>query len=339
MIAAARIRRSLFLGTFLVLVVWPAARLQAAPQTVRIAQQFGISYLPLMVMRERHLLETHGKELGLDLKPEWTQFSGGVPINEALISGNLDFASGGLTVLLTIWDRTRSNLGVKGVASLGSMPLYLTTANPNVKTIADFTENDRIALTAAKVGIQSTVLQMAAAKVFGEKDSGKLGSLEVSMSHPDAFAAIMSGKSVVSAHFASPPYQYRELKDPRIHKVLDSYEVLGGPHAFNVVWATSKFARDNPLVVKAFVAALDDAHRQIKADPASAAKIAVQYEPAKMTADEIESYIRLSEIEWTATPKQVVAFADFMNKTGVLKSKPSSWRDVFFDFMHDRPGS
>jgi len=106
-----------------------------------------------------------------------------------------------------------------------------------------------------------------------------------------------------------------------------------------VVWTTSKFARDNPAVVKAFLAALEEAHAQIKVDLASAAKIALQYEPARMTASEIEGYIRLPEIEWTTTPKQVMPFAAFMNKTGVLKSKPSFWQDVFFDLIHDRPGS
>lgn len=315
------------------------APLRAEPQVVRIAQQFGISYLPLILMKERQLLEKHGKEQGLELKSEWAQFSGGVPINEALISGNLDFASGGLTVLLTVWERTRTNLGVKGVAALDCMPLYLTTTNPAVKTIADFTEKDRIAVTAAKVAIQAITLQMAAAKAFGEGQYNKLDSLEVSMSHPDAYANMMGGKSGISAHFASPPYQNQELTDPRVHKVLDSYEVLGGPHTFNVVWATSKFYQENPKVVKAFVDALEDALQQIQADPAGAAKTWLQFEQSKLTPEQVESYIRHPQNEWTTTPKQVMTYADFMNRSGVLKTKPQSWKDVFFDVMHSKPGS
>ncbi len=71
-------------------------------------------------------------------------------MNDAIISGNLDFASGGVGPLLTIWGKTRTNLGVKGVAALNSMPLYLNTINPNVKTIKDFTDKDRIALPAVQ---------------------------------------------------------------------------------------------------------------------------------------------------------------------------------------------
>src|ERR1700692_3843894 len=129
---------------------WMAAALAAAILTfggppagaetrpIRIAKQFGISYLPLTIMEEKKLLETHGQQMGLDLKTEWVQFTGGPPMNEAIISGNLDFASGGVGPMLTIWSKTRGNLGVKGVAALNAMPLDLNSINPNVKTIKDF---------------------------------------------------------------------------------------------------------------------------------------------------------------------------------------------------------
>lgn len=67
----------------------------AETRTVRIAKQFGVSYLPLSVMEEKGLIEAEGKKLGLDLKTEWLRFTGGPPMNEAIVSGNLDFASGG----------------------------------------------------------------------------------------------------------------------------------------------------------------------------------------------------------------------------------------------------
>ena len=38
----------------------------------------------------------------------------------------------------------------------------------------------------------------------------------VSLSHPDAQQALMSGNSEVTAHFASPPFQEQELADPRV---------------------------------------------------------------------------------------------------------------------------
>ena len=147
-------------------------------------------------------------------------------MNEALISGNLDFASGGVGPMVTIWARTQNNLKVKGVTALNSMPLYLNTINPNVKTIKDFTEKDRIALPAVRVSMQAVILQMAAEKVFGQGQEHKLDPWTVSLSHPDGLAQMMSGKSEITGHFTSAPFMYTELADKRVHRVLNSYDVL-----------------------------------------------------------------------------------------------------------------
>ncbi|HEX4553973.1 MAG TPA: ABC transporter substrate-binding protein [Xanthobacteraceae bacterium] len=311
----------------------------AQTKTIRIAKQFGISYLPLTIMEEKKLLEAQGRQMGLDLKTEWVQFTGGPPMNEAIISGNLDFASGGVGPLLTIWSKTRGNLGVKGVAALNAMPLDLNSNNPSVKTIKDFTDKDRIALPGVKVSIQAVTLQMAAEKVFGPGQYDKLDSLTVTLSHPDGMAQLLSGKSEITAHFTSAPFMYQELEDKRVHKVLDSYEVLGGPHTFNVVWATTKFHDDNPKVVQAFIAALDDAMKQIAKDPAEAARVWVKNENSKIPVAEIERMMRLPENEWTMVPKRIMSYADFMSRVGLIAAKPAQWQDVFFDAIHKLPGS
>jgi ABC-type nitrate/sulfonate/bicarbonate transport system substrate-binding protein len=311
----------------------------AETRTIRIAKQFGISYLPLTIMEEKKLLEAQGRQMGLDLKTEWIQFTGGPPMNEAIISGNLDFASGGVGPLLTIWSKTRGNLGVKGVAALNAMPLDLNSNNPDVKTIKDFTDKDRIALPGVKVSIQAVTLQMAAEKAFGPGNYDKLDALTVTLGHPDGMSQLLSGKSEITAHFTSAPFMYQELEDKRVHKVLDSYEVLGGPHTFNVVWATAKLHNESPKVVQAFLGALDDAMKQIAKDPAEAAKLWVKNENSKIPAAEIERMIRLPENEWTMVPKRIMAYADFMSRVGLIAAKPAQWQDVFFDDIYKLPGS
>jgi NitT/TauT family transport system substrate-binding protein len=311
----------------------------AETRTVRLAKQFGISYLPLTIVETKHLLEQHGKALGLDLKTEWVKFSSGTPMNEALISGNLDFASGGVGPVLTIWGKTRDNLGVKAVAAMNSMPLYLNTINPNVKSIKDFTEKDRIALPAVRVSIQAITLQMAAEKAFGAGQEHKLDHLTVSLSHPDGMAQMLGGHSEITAHLTSAPYQYQELADKRVRKILDSYEVLGGPHTFNTVWITSKFYKENRKVVQAFLAAFADAMEQIKKDPTAAAALWVKAENSKLPATEAERIIKLPENEWTMTPKKIMAYADYMARAKMIPVKPASWKDVFFDDIHNLPGN
>ncbi|MGT2489088.1 ABC transporter substrate-binding protein [Methylobacterium oryzae CBMB20] len=219
---------------------------RAEVSTVRLAKQFGISYLPLTVMEEEGLLEKQAKQRGLDVKAEWLRFTGGSGMNEALLSGNLDLASGGVGPFLTIWGRTQGNLKVKGVAALNAMPLWLVTTNPGVRSITDFGPQDKIALPTAKTSIQAITLQMAAEKAFGPGQQGKLDALTVSMGHPDAQTALMGGRSEITAHFGSPPFQEMELKDPRARKVLDSYDVMGGPHTFNLVWALQPLRHGQP---------------------------------------------------------------------------------------------
>ena len=330
-------RSALLLAALLALL--PRGPAEAATETVRLAKQFGISSLPLTIMEKKGLLEAEGKKLGLDLKTEWVQFTGGAPMNDALISGSVDIVSGGVGPLLIIWGKTRTNLGVKGIAALNSMPLYLNTTNPAVKSVADFTAKDKIALPTVKVSIQAVTLQMAAEKALGQGKANQLDAFTVSMGHPDAEAALMGGKTEIDAHFGAAPYQYDELKDARVHKVVDSYEVLGGPHCFNVIWTTTKYHDQHQLVMKAFLAALGEAMAMITADPADAARIFIADEHSKMAEDEVVRIIKLPENEWTTTPKKVTAYAEFMARTGLMAAKPASWKDVFFPEIHDLPGS
>lgn len=315
------------------------ANANAETRTVRIATQYGISYLPLTIMAEKKLLEAEGKKLGLDLATDWVRFTGGPPMNEALISGNLDFASGGIGPFTTIWARTRNNLKVKGVTALNSMPLFLNTINPNVKTIKDFTEKDRIALPAVRVSMQAVILQMAAEKVFGKGQEHKLDAWTVSLSHPDGLAQMMSGKSEITAHFTSAPFMYQELADSRVRRVLNSYDVFGGPHTFNVVWATAKLYEGEPKIVQAFLSALRIAMKEINDDPAGAAALWVKADKSKLTPAQAEKIIRDKDNTWTLTPQKVMDVASYMGRVGMVPATPASWKDMFVDGIHDLPGS
>lgn len=328
-----------FAGAIGCLIAGWAGLAQAETQTIHVAKQFGISYLPLTLMQEENLIEKHAKAEGVDLKVEWLRFSAGSGMNDALLSGNLEFASGGVGPMLTIWGKTQTNLKVKGVAALNSMPLDLVTTNPNVKTIKDFTDKDKIALPGVKTSIQAITLQMAAEKVFGKGHADKLDSLTVSMGHPDAEIALLGGHSEIDAHFGSAPYQEQELADPRVHKVLDSYDVLGGPHTFNVVWASTKFVEANPKVVKAFVDALEESIKQITSDPAGAAAKWVKAEKSNMSPADAEKIIKDPQNSWTTTPKKILVYLDYMNRAGLVKATTQDWRDIFFPIVHGAQGS
>src|SRR5258705_11113783 len=74
---------------------------------VRIAQQFGLSYLPLHVALELKLIEKHAKALGeTDAIVEVVRLTSGTAVNDAILSGSIDVAMAGLTVLLNLHDKT-----------------------------------------------------------------------------------------------------------------------------------------------------------------------------------------------------------------------------------------
>ncbi len=314
----------------------------AAQETkeVRLAKQFGVSYLPLTVIEERKLIEKHAKSSGLgDIKVEWSRLSAGAPMNDGLLSRSLDVAAGGVGPLVTIWARTKGNLNVKGISAINSMPLYLNTINPNVKSLKDFTEKDRIALPAVKVSIQAVTLQMAAEKEFGPGKHDALDKLTVSMAHPDGMSAMMSGRSEITAHFSSAPFQYQQLEDPRVQRVISSYEVLGGPATFNIVWTTQKFHDENPRIYRAILDALEEATIFINSDRRAAAALWVKAENSKLPVEFVEKILKDPDNQFTTTPNNMMKYVDFMAKVGSIKVKPDSWKDLFFPEIHEKPGS
>ena len=334
---ARRTARAVSVFAVLALFAAPSARAEMAE--IKVAKQYGISYLPLMLMEDGGLIEKQAKAAGVDVKVTWATFTGGNVMNDALLSHSLHFASGGVGPLITLWARTRGNLDVRGVAALNSMPLYLVTRNPSVRTIKDLTDKDRIGLPAVKISVQALALQMAAEQAFGPGQQNRLDPLTVTMSHPDAMQALLSGQSEVNAHFGSPPFQYQELAKSGMHRVLNNYDVMGGAVTFNLVWTSAKFRTENPKLYTAFLEALDEAEAAINRDKRAAAQAYLRISKDKDSLENIEKMLNDPEIVYTTTPQNVMKYADFMFKTGAIKVKPESWKDLFFPNAQSLPGS
>jgi len=300
-----------------------------------IAEQFGIVYLLLNVAQDQKLIEKQGKAQGIDIKVEFVKLSGGAAVNEALLSGSIDIAGAGVGPLLTIWDRTKDKQNVRGIASLGNFPYYLVSINPAVKTIADFGDKDRIALPAVGVSVQSRILQLASAKLWGDAQFNKLDKLQVAVPHPEAAAAIIKGGTEITAHFGNPPFQEQELAaNPNARIVLKSYDVLGGPSSATVLYATEKFRKDNPKTYKAFVDALEEAAQLVRAKPELAADIFIRTNNSGVSRDLLLKIIKNPEVEFKLLPQNTFALAEFMHRIGAIKNRPASARDYFFDDAH-----
>lgn len=299
---------------------------------LRIAEQYGVTYLLLNIAQDQKLIEKHGRQQGVDIKVEWTQISGGPAANDALLSGAVDVVGAGVGPLLTIWDRTTGRQNVKGVASLGNFPYYLVSANPKVKSLADFTEKDRIGLPAVGVSVQARLLQMAVAKQWGDKEFTRLDKITQTLPHPDAAAAVIAGGTEINAHFGNSPFQEQELaQNPNARVVLNSYDVLGGPSSSTVLYATEKFRNENPKTYRAFTSALAEAAKYATANPEGAADTYLRVTKSNVDRALLVKILKNPQVQFKVAPQNTYPLAQFLHRVGVLKNQPASWRDYFFD--------
>ena len=325
-----RARRSALAASVVALLFAAAPGAARAAETIRIAQQFGIAYLILDVVRDQRLIEKQGHAAGIDIAVEWNTISGATGMNEALLSGSLDVVSAGVPPALTVWDRTKGRQNVKMVAALGSLPNYLITNKPGIRSLKDFGPGDRIAVPAAGVGFQSRVLQIETAREFGPENFRKFDDISVSLPHPDATAALIAGGTEIDAHFSSAPFYYQALAGNKaVHKILNSYDTLGGPATFNVLYATEKFHDEHAKAYKAFYAALGEAAGWIKAHKAEAAEVFIRQQGSKLAPGLIAEILDDPENDFTIAPQRTGTYAAELAKLGVLKNKPASWKDFF----------
>lgn len=309
-----------------------AAPAHAEEGRIRIAQQFGIVYLALNVVEDQKLIEKHGSAAGQDIDVEFVRLSGGAAVNDALLSGSVDIGGAGVGPLFTLWDRTNGGQNVKGVASLGNFPYYLVSNNPNVKTIADFTEQDRIAVPAVGVSVQSRILQWASARLWGDEEFDRLDAISVAVPHPEAAAAIISGGTEITGHFGNPPFQEQELAgNPDAHIVLKSYDVQGGPASSTVLYATEAFHQDSPKTYKAFIDALEEAARFITENPEEAADTYLRVAGGNVDRALLIEIIKNPEVTFKIQPENTLGLGQFLHRVGAIRNEPAALADYFFD--------
>lgn len=317
-------------------------RVRAEDSTVRVSKQYGLGYMSMMVMEHQHLIEKHGARLGLPgLKTEWSVLGGPTPQIDALLAGQVGFIGPGGTTLATLWDKTAGTAReVRALSALQSMPFVFLTRNPAIRSIADLTEKDKIALPGVKVTGHALTLEMAAAKLWGFASYDKLDSLTVTLPHPEAMAALLGGMSEINCHLASSPFYYYEQDAPGIHRVYKSYDITDGMHTNGVMLTTKAYRDANPVVTAAVLAAQMEANAFIKANPRQAAEIYLALTGDKKgSVDQMTGWVSDPDVVYTTAPMKTMQFAAFMHKVGRLKRLPGSWKDMFFPESQGLEGS
>ena len=323
------------LALLVLLVSGTVARAETG--VLRLGVQPGLTYLPFAVIQHENLIEKTASAAGLNLKVSYLRFSGGPAMNDGLMSDNIDVAATGIPSFLTLWAKGRGRLTVRGLMSYGYIPIALVTRNPNVRTLADFTEKDRIALPGVRTSTQAIFLGIAAERLFGPGKASHFDAITVTRAHPDAMAALL-GNTEINSHFAIPPYLDAELKRPDIHVVATSIEMVGTPVSNGTIYLTEAYSQANPKTVAALYAAVKDAMVLINTDPrrAAAAYLAISGEHTPI--EDIQAMITAPGVVYDIAPHGIMAVGSYLFRNGMIAAAPAEWKEPYLPLVHGEPG-
>lgn len=310
------------------------ATLPAAAEEIRIASGIGILFAPIHVMKEAGLLEKHAEAAGLDLELETLSFPSGSAVTDALLSGNVDIVTAGLSNALLLWSRSRED--VKSIAAVSGTKSVLVTKDPDVRTLADYKDTNRISVTSLKISNQAIYLAMALDAEFGDPE--KFDPMMVQLGFTDAVQAMTNPNGPIDSMFAGPPYYQALLKQPGMHPVLTTLDVAG-PTTNLLAFTTTAYHDAHPREIEVFLAALAEAQEMINEQPLEAAKLYLESTGEKFTPEELAAMFEEEGNVFQSLPLGVHQTAAFMAKTGMIHREPASWREFFFDDIATRTGA
>ena len=341
--AARSVSRRRALETLLrggALLAAPAILKAQSPLAVRFVQQRGLLYIPIDVMVSGGVLQQEASKLGLGkIEATATALSGPGPVLDALISGAADYGTAALPSLLTLWEKTRGSANeVKAVGTVSNGAMTLYTINPNVRSLADFGAQDRIAVPTVRLSFNAIMLQMAAEQLWN--DPHRLDHLTVALGHPDAVTALSAGygKATITAHIGVQPFTDRGLKLPGAHIITDSRKVFGGPLTQITLLATKQTKEQNPSLFQAVANALEEAIKVANADKRAAAALWKDVQKAPESIDDLVAQLNDPGFEFTSRPQRISHFTAFLNRLGTLKTKVEDWKQLFWETAHHQQG-
>ena len=331
-------KRWLALSLFLAALAGTSPAFAQAKSEISITRQPGILYLASHVMEKRKLVEAEAAKLGVaNLKVSWLILAGGGAQTDALLSGNVDVVNTGTGNLLLLWDRTRGR--VRGIVASSAQPVILLTRDPKIKSLSDYGPGDKIAVPTVGVSTQAILLQMAAAKMFGEAKINHFDPMTVQLSHPDAMALVLGGQGEVANHFSAPPFQYVGIKRG-LRQVISSKEIIGGPLSQAQFFTTTQYAEANPVVVKALRAATAAAIAFIKSNTAESIEIYKEITGDKTDSNDLADIMKQPDMmDFIMDPQGTMKFAEHLFKIGTLKTMPKAWTDYYLPTSADLKGS
>ncbi len=77
----------------------------------------------------------------------------------------------------------------------------------------------------------------------------------------------------------------------------------------------------------------------IDADKRAAAELWVRANGSRESVDSVLAIISDPRFRFTTLPLRIMIFADFLYRQGPIRRRPESWRNLFRESQHGKPGS
>jgi len=277
------------------------------------------AYAPLLVMRERRMLE----EALPGLAVEWKAIPSADDVNEAVRAGGLDLGVGPPTAFLLARE---AGLPVRLLCGVSALPCAVV-GRAGLRSLGGLKKSDKVAVP-DQSSLEAAVLQLAALRELG--DPAALDGNLLERAHVEALPALTLGKDV-AAHVAVTPFLELELEGTGPERLVDSRDLFGGlPTAALVFGLPSLRERAAPLLA-AFTETLAEAARRTTADPLATARLLSEADDLRAPPERIGEILARSG--WQPGPKLtgVVRIAELWWRTDRLRQPPATWAELAFD--------
>ena len=266
-----------------------------------------------MIAKEKGYLE----QLLPDVAITWQLMNSGSTINAATIAGDIDFALMGTAPFLIGIDKGVPYKLFTGMSTY--MPTGLVCNDPEIKSLSDFTAEDRIAVVSYG-SIQHILLAMGADKYLG--DPHALDTNIIGMSNPEGFATVLAGNSEVKAQLASVHY-YLRLVEHGYHDIMPLDQVFMAEPTLLLGAISTETLKAHPEYLEAMRQALEQGRTFLREHPEEAAKILAEIEGT--TPEQMRSYLSYPTLKFTEQTQGIFALAQFMAKAGFISKAPESF--------------
>ncbi|QBD74539.1 ABC transporter substrate-binding protein [Ktedonosporobacter rubrisoli] len=281
-----------------------------APGSFTIVYQPGLGAVTFITLKLQKTLEKQFPSTTFS----WKIVNSGSAVREAVLSGQAQLGTLGISPFLVGWDR---GMDWRVLLATSRSDTWLVAMNPRLKSLKDFGPNDKIGVVAPDAQ-QAIVLRKAAQQQLGNAHA--LDKNLVAISSADGEQALLAGQ--LAANFAGSPFQDQEVAAGG-HIVLHSTEPFG-PVGAGLIALPESFYNRYPAFSKAIYQNLQEASKYVAAHHEQAAQYlaADAGSGGKGTEAQFKKLLDDRNLVFETTPSGLIAYATFMQSIGLITKVP-----------------